>query len=72
MHRDTMTPPPCVTCAHRKGARCFHPRVEPSGLLGRDCFYERDKDFKSMACAPEGKLWEPRQSWVDRIIKRVR
>ncbi len=73
-----MTPPPCVTCAHRFKTIFILPAslaqcaaVDSFLGEGRKTYCEIERKYNG-PCGPQGKLWEPRQSWVDRIIKRVR
>ncbi len=76
-----MTPPPCVTCKYastpfhgnRLYSKCLAPEsFDPSGFDLEFCTHMRRE---GKPCGPEGLLWqakEPRQSWWERIIKRVR
>ncbi len=76
-----MTPPPCTTCAHKRRryavliplpddlSFCRVCHKSPSGLALQFCDIARKP---GQQCGPEGKLWEPRMSLVQRIIARVR
>jgi hypothetical protein len=73
MQREAAKPErqfPCYTCVHGGGTRCRNPLI--IGVERKSvAVWDQTHPLDARLCGPEKALWEPQQSWWQRLIDWV-